>query len=443
MHPRRRHILIGLAALPFATPARAQMLDATALNLVPGSPDDQSGPMQDALLRAASEGRPLFLPSGTYLVQNLHVPSSILVTGVPGGTVLGAAGAGPVVRVSGSAHVRFEGIRFGPGSGGGPQGGETGLIEIEASDRVVISGCEFAGGGASGIAIHDAAAEITGCDFSGHALAAIFSLDSRGLTLTGNRIVGCGNGGILVWGNAGRSGSSTIAGNAISGIGASNGGNGQNGNGINIFRCDDVIIADNRIRDCAFTAIRLNATRNVIVSGNLCANSGEVAIFSEFAFTGSVIADNIVDGAALGISVTNMDSGGEVATVSGNIVRNIRERSEVNPDTRPVGIYAEADTAITGNTVHSVVGMGIRAGNGPFLRNVVIADNIVRGVNTGIGVSVVRDPAIGPVSITGNLVADVLDQAIVGLEWERVASDDLVRDAAKYPHVNLAGNRVV
>lgn len=434
MRPNRRHMLAGLAALALTSPARAQ---AIIPELNPGTPDDQSGPLQDALLRASAEGRPLFLPPGTYFVQNLQVPSNLVVQGIPGKTVLAAAGAAPVARISGSAHVRFESVSFGAGNGG-PEGGEAGLLEIETSDHITLSDCAFTGGKASGITIHDAAAEIDTCDFLGHALAAIFSLDSRGLTVSGNRIAGCGNGGILIWGNASRRGSSTVIGNSIAGIGATNGGNGENGNGINVFRCDDVLIANNRIADCAFTAIRLNSTNNVVVSGNLCRNSGEVAIFSEFAFTGSVIADNIVDGAALGISVTNMDKAGQVATVTGNVVRNIREASAVNPDTKPIGIYAEAETTITGNTIYSVVGTGIRAGNGEFLRNVVIADNVVSAANTGIGVSVA--PGAGAVSITDNTIT-ALDHAIVGMEWEKVVSDDLVRDAAKYPQVNVSGNR--
>jgi uncharacterized secreted repeat protein (TIGR03808 family) len=435
MRPNRRHILTGLAALALASPARAQ---AIVLELDPATQDDQSGPMQDAFLRAASEGRPLFLPPGTYSVQNLQVPSNLVLQGMPGKTVLVATGTGPVARIAGSAHVRFESVAFSAASAG-PEGADSGLLEIEASDHITLSDCSFSGGRSNGLTIHDAAAEIESCDFLGHALAAIFSVDSRGLMVADNRIAGCGNGGILIWGSSSRRGSTTVLGNAISGIGATNGGNGQNGNGINVFRCDDVIVANNRIADCAFTAIRLNSTNNVVVSGNICRNSGEVAIFSEFAFTGSVIADNVVDGAALGISVTNMDQAGQVATVTGNVVRNIRESSTVNPDTVSIGIYAEAETSITGNTVSAVAGTGIRAGNGAFLRNVVIADNVVSGASDGIGVSVAE--GAGDVSISGNTIA-ARSHAIVGMEWENVVSDDLIRDAAKYPHVSMSGNRI-
>src|SRR5690606_31734202 len=216
MRPNRRHMLAGLAALALATPARAQAL---VPELNPGTTDDQSGPLQDALLRASSEGRPLFLPPGTYYAQNLQVPSYLLVQGIPGKTILAATGAAPVARVAGSAHVRFEHIGFSAGNGG-PEGAETGLLEIEASDHVTLAGCAFAGGKASGLVIHDAAAEIDACDFLGHGLAAIYSVDSRGLTVSGSRIARCGNGGVLIWGSAKRLGASTIIGNAISGIGA-------------------------------------------------------------------------------------------------------------------------------------------------------------------------------------------------------------------------------
>ena len=47
-----------------------------------------------------------------------------------------------------------------------------------------------------------------------------------------------------------------------------------------------------------------------------------MAIYSEFGFEGAVIADNVVDGAGNGISVTNFNEGGRLASVRGNIVRN-------------------------------------------------------------------------------------------------------------------------
>ena len=123
-------------------------------------------------------------------------------------------------------------------------------------------------------------------------------------------------------------------------------------------------------------------------------------------------------------------------------MRNIRSRSEVNPDTRPFGIYAEAETSISGNSIDNVPGIGILAGRGSFLRDVIIADNVLYATTTGIGVSVVQNPSPGPVTITGNIVNAPLENGIVGLEWDKVVVEDLVKDAAKYPHVTLADNSI-
>ena len=54
----------------------------------------------------------------------------------------------------------------------------------------------------------------------------------------------------------------------------------------------------------------------------------EVAIYSEFEFVNALIENNTVDGARAGISVTNFKEGGRLATVRGNVVRNIRAREE-------------------------------------------------------------------------------------------------------------------
>ena len=214
------------------------------------------------------------------------------------------------------------------------------------------------------------------------------------------------------------------------------GGNGQNGNGINVYRADEVMIADNHIADCAFTAVRLNATNNSQVSGNICLRSGEVAIFSEFEFSGSVIANNIIDGAATGISITNLDSGGQLAVCQGNIVRNITPTSAVNPDTIPIGIFAEAETAVTGNTVQGVPGVAIAAGYGTFLRNVLISGNVISESDIGIGVSVVD--GAGPVHIGGNAIA-AREHAVVGLSWTEVVETDLAGNAERYPNVSVGG----
>lgn len=435
----RRTILAGLVATAVA-PALAQSLDAGQLEIVPNDAD-QSAALQDALLRAAAEGRPLFLPAGTYLCTNLQLPSDVVVEGIPGATILAASATDPVARISGNTDVTLRGLSFASGAGG-PAEGERGLLEIEASDRITIERCGFAGGSANGMAVRDAAASIEGCSFASHAQAAIFSMDSRGLKIAGNTITDCGNGGILIWSSDTRRDGSIITGNSITRIDWRGGGNGQNGNGINVFRSAQVIIADNHIAGCAFTAVRLNSSRDCQVSGNICINSGEVAIFSEFGFSGSVIANNLIDGAATGISITNLDTGGQIAVCSGNLVRNITATSAVNPDTSGVGIYAEAETVISANTVHTVAGFGVIAGYGPFRRNIVVTGNTIAEVSVGIGVSLVDEPPSGPVSITNNQITGATDAAIVGMRWDDMADRDLAANAGSYPGVTVAGNQL-
>ena len=155
---------------------------------------------------------------------------------------------------------------------------------------------------------------------------------------------------------------------------------------------------------------------------NLITNNGTIDVYAGGSYGDAVGVWAIGSGDGL-VSVNN--NGAIVVEADGN-------------SGNAIGIYAEAETTVTGNTVYSVVGTGIRAGNGRFLRNVVIADNVLSAVNTGIGVSVVE--AAGPVAITGNIIT-ALEHAIVGMEWEEVVSTDLARDAVRYAHVSISGNR--
>ena len=111
--------------------------------------------------------------------------------------------------------------------------------------------------------------------------------------------------------------------NRIENIDNRSGGSGQYGNAVNVFRAGNVIVRGNRIRNCAFTAVRGNAASNLHVEGNSITDMREVAIYAEFGFEGALIANNTVDGAAIGVSVTNFNEGGRLAVVQGNIIRNL------------------------------------------------------------------------------------------------------------------------
>jgi uncharacterized secreted repeat protein (TIGR03808 family) len=442
MRPTRRHIIASLGSV-LAAPAivgRAvaeDFVNPFDFGLQSDMEDDQTAAIQAAIDQAANFGKDVLFPSGEYYVTNLRFHGNTRYIGNSGGTYLQSWEDGPVASAGSGSHMVIDGITFGGGAGGAT------IFLLEETENATFRDCGFDNGGIA-IEGRSASAMIENCRFGFQQDAAIHSLNSRGgMFVRSNRISDSGNAGIRIWrDDEARHDGSIVSGNSISRVDWRGGGNGQNGNGVNVFQADDVIVSDNVISDCAFTAVRVNAGRNTQVRGNTCLNSGEVAIFSEFGFSGSVIADNIIDGAATGIDITNFDTGGHLATCTGNIVRNIYPSSVVNPDTRPVGIYAEAETVVANNTIEAVPGIGIVGGYGTFLRNVVISDNVFYAVHIGIGVSVVQDPSPGHVSITGNVVSDPLDYGIVGLEWEKIVSDDLARDAANYPHVTIANNTI-
>ena len=114
--------------------------------------------------------------------------------------------------------------------------------------------------------------------------------------------------------------------NRIEETAARAGGSGQNGNAINVFRAGNVIVRGNRIAGAAFSAVRGNAASNLQIAGNTCTGLGEVALYAEFGFEGAIIANNTVDGAALGVAVTNFNEGGRLAVVQGNLIRNLVAR---------------------------------------------------------------------------------------------------------------------
>ncbi len=438
MH-NRRAILAGLGLLGLAPSlAHAQPnLDLAEFGLVPDLGSDQSAAMQAALDAAAQRGLTLALPAGIIHVRDLALPPAITITGIPGRSVLSAWQDGIIASANAADSLTITGVTFNGDATGAANG--RGLLEIASSTAVSLDNCRFVAGQAMGLATTLSGIAITNCTFVGHADAAIHSLDSLGLMISGNRIADCGNGGIRIWRSEAGLDGSIITGNFIDKIDWRDGGNGANGNGINVFKADGVIISNNRIADCAFSAVRLNTTNNSQVSGNTCLRSGETAIYSEFAFSGSVIANNIVDGAATGISMTNYNEGGHIAVCTGNIVRNITPSSTVNPDASPVGIYAEADSAVTGNTIDHVPGAGIVAGYGPYLSNVLVANNVMHDILVGVAVSVAE--GAGNAQVSNNMIF-APQHAVVGMAWADMVEPDLIANAGNYPQLTIANNTV-
>lgn len=417
-------------------------IDPADFGVRPGATDDQSKAFAKMLKAASDANQPILLPPGAYIVSGLVLPPRVRLSGIAGATRLIHGGGGPFLSAENADHIAFSGLVF---DGAKQYLGESvsGLLDLHSVKILAIDDCQVNDASKNGIALQRAAGRIERCTIAGAADAGIWSVDAADLAITANAVNDCANGGILVHRRQIGEDGTMVSGNRIARIGAHNGGTGQNGNGINVFRAGGVLISNNLVSDCAFSAIRANSGSNVQIMGNSCLRSGETALYSEFAFEGAAIANNIVDGAANGISVVNFNEGGRMATCSGNIVRNLSTTGPYPAEVGGfgIGIGVEADTTVTGNVVENAPQCGMQLGWGPYLRNVVATGNVVRKAGIGIAVSVVD--GAGPTIIADNVLQDLLHGAIIGKRWAEPVTADLAEIGnAGYAHLTVERNRV-
>ncbi len=427
------------AATPKSAPAWAGALDAAHLGVRPGAEEDQSVKLQRAIDRAARARLPLWLAPGRYRAGGLKLPPGAQLIGARGATHLALTRAPSLIAAEHADSITLSGLTL--DGGGQALHQDDALLHFADIRGLRIEDCDILRVGGTALALAQCDGQVTGATISDATDNGLFAADSRGLLLSANTIRRCGNGGIRVWQSAKRHDGTIVADNTIEDTGATSGGTGENGNAINVFRAGGVIVRNNVIRRAAFTAVRGNAAADIQILGNNCAGLGEVAIYSEFGFEGAVIADNMVDGAAFGVSVTNFNDGGRLAVVQGNVIRNLlARRPQGGDDFAGVGISVEADTAVTGNVIDGAPFMGISLGYGQYLRDVTVSGNVVRTAGIGIGVSV--SPGAGDAAITGNLIA-AKRGAIVGMDLGKPATADLATDGAqRYPQLTIANNRV-
>lgn len=431
---------IGLAAAAGPRGARAREEPASAAfstyGVMPGGEIDQTATLQVAADSAAASGTPLFLPAGVYSVGRIELKSGAQIHGVPGRTILRYRSGGAVLSVDQADNVGLSGLVL---DGADQPLGENGaLLSVVDTKHFTITDCRFVASAGNGVVLRRVSGRISDCDVGGIRNAGIFSEDASGLEITDNHIHDCGDNGIQIWRSEPGEDGTIVTANRIERIAAESGGSGQNGNGVNVFRAGSVLVSSNRIADCAFTAIRANSSANCQMIGNSCARLGEVALYAEFTFEGVIIANNLVDKAAMGISVTNFKQGGRLAVVQGNLIRNLFLRKDV--DSRGTGIAVEADSVVSNNVVEGAPAYGILIGWGSYLRDVTVTDNLIRNAHIGIGVS--SDPTTGPTLITDNLITGSKDGAIramngptpIGPDLAR-ASDEVYRNIAVFSNV--------
>ena len=441
----RRTLLAGLGATALPAAARAAGpitafgIDAATLGVRPGSPDDQTAALQRAIDQAAAGRVPLALAPGVYRAGDLALPAGAQIAGIRGATRLLSTRGRPLLLATRAERVTLTGLAF--DGAGAPLPDGLGLVTLMNGHDVKIADCAMTNSGSHGIRLEGIAGEIAGSTIEGAADTAILSIDAKGLTIARNTVRAAGNNGIVVLRNVAGEDATMVIDNRIEDIRNVAGASGEFGNGVNAFRAAHVIVSRNRIRNCAFSAVRGNTASNIEITGNACSLIGECALYSEFGFEGAVIAGNTVDGAETGVSVANFNEGGRIAVVQGNIIRNLAPNPR-EPDKRTgIGIYVEADTAVTGNVVESATLAGVIAGWGPYLRDVTITGNVVRAAAIGVAVSVV--PGAGGAVIANNMISGARRGAILGMDHHEVVTGDLSREGAeRYAQLAIAGNRI-
>ncbi|CAM5770294.1 TIGR03808 family TAT-translocated repetitive protein [Bosea minatitlanensis] len=450
MNPSRRHLLAaGLCgAVSLRLPAQAQSrgpaaaplgqlgLDATQFGLRPGAGEDQSQRLQAALGEAAKRSAPLLLPPGRYRVGKVALPDGARLVGVPEATRLVTADGGPILIARHLGRASLSGLVLDGLDIPSPQ--RSALLEADAVGAITVADLVFVNAGSVGMTLNRCGGSIGASSFRKMRDAALFSLDSRGLAIEGNAVEDCGNNGIQIWrGEAGDDGS-IVRGNRVERIRADAGGDGPNGNGISLYRAGGVVIEGNQLRDCAMTFIRNNSGSGVQMLGNQGRRCGETALYSEFAFEGAIIANNLVEDCAQGANITNLDHGGRLAVFANNIIRNARKAVAPNGK-EPVGglgVHVEAEAAVTGNVIENASETGISLGWSWGMRNLAATGNIVR--KAGIGISVSLVPKERNALIANNVIAEARNGAVVGTEYGKPVTGDLTRA----PDARAAGVRV-
>ncbi len=350
-----------------------------------------------------------------------------------GASMLQSEGAGSI----GLSNITLDG-------GGIPLPTRRGLVHCTGGRDIRITECEITGSGGNGIWLEQVSGDISGNIFTKIATTAVVSFDALGLIVARNTITGTNDNGIEILRTAIGDDGTLVADNRIENIKAGPGGSGQYGNAINAFRAGNVIVRGNRIRNCDYSAVRGNSASNIQITGNSVSNVREVALYSEFSFEAAVIANNTVDGAAVGVSVCNFNEGGRIAVVQGNIIRNLLPKRPIGTapdDDAGVGIYVEADSSVTGNVIENAPSFGIVAGWGKYLRDIAITGNVIRNAFVGVGVSVV--PGAGTALVNNNMISETPRGAVVGLDHARAVTTDLSVDGAqRYAQVVVGTNAV-
>lgn len=380
------------------------------------------------------------VPAGRFETSGIKLEHAIRIEGVVGQTVLVTKNGEPIFIIVNTTDVSLYGLNF-EGSNVAMTDQLPALVVGWKSDRLLIDLCSFSDSANLAVRMEGCTGHVANSHFSHIADIGIYSVNNTEMRLVNNTLIDIGNNAIqLMQNDETIHGGTLISGNFISKVRADGGGSGQNGNGIGIFGAANVIVSNNSVSETAYSGIRCNSGKNVQIIGNSVSKSGETAIYVEFAFLGAVVANNIIEDAAFGISITNFDVGGRMAVCTGNIIRHMHV-GHTQGVTNGGGIHCEADTLIANNIVEDVEFFAINLGWIDKCRNLMAQGNIIRKCARGISFSMSQGAQ--HVLIAGNMIEGATQAAVVGVKGDDIVTGDFLKDALKVPpHVNMYGNVV-
>lgn len=434
---------VTLATPSAAAPMSMLGIDAVQLGVRAGGTVEQTVALQNAIDQTAGARVPLVLGPGEYRASELRLPTGTQIAGVRGATRLTFEGGAGLITARGADHVTLSGLILDGKGKALPE--DRGLLQLSSGADIRIIDCEILNSGRHGLLLEEIEGAVSGTTISKVADTAIVSRDARGLSIANNTVRDAGNGGIMIVRTAKGDDATLVLDNRIENITTKQNGAGQSGTAIFVSNADNVTVRGNRIRHIASCGVRGKASSTLQIISNTVNEVGDIALYSEFGFEGVVIANNTVNGAALGVAVVNFNEGGRLAVVQGNMIRNLKSKrpAGIAPNdgtSAGIGIMVEADAAVTGNVVENAPDTGIKIGWGQFLRDITVTGNVVRSVGYGITASVSN--GAGPAVIAGNMVAEAAHGSIVGMDFAEVLPGDLNKDSTRYAQLMVRGNRV-
>ena len=422
-----------------------------------------SADLQAAINTAITQGKPLQLVPGftaPSTVTNVFTANNLLIStsrpfrmfAAPGSVTLKMSVTNSfILKIQSSNNVEISGINFdGSYVVGAPSPilANPSAVFVRQSARVRFEKCKIFASSKYGI-LYDACGTVASVPYNPYGAATVFddisgsvenceihscfdnaaigSLSSPGLQVTGNLVRDCKGNGVFVSGydyapvaNSPAAGNTTnksyfhgghIKDNIFTDIGVvSATTSGQEGNGVLVWLSNNVTIANNTMRYCKFSAVRINAGTQTTITGNNIYAAGEVAIFIEEPDggfvpgkhpVGTVVSNNIINQCTVGISHTNFNynnAGMRLAAITGNIIRNAHRSGKFSGH----GILNEGDASISGNLIEYAESTGILLGTNSSSRDMAVVGNMVRSCRWGIGIT--DSTGSGPILVEGNLI---------------------------------------